>query len=214
MVSMCFKYVALDSEEKVALFLKNLKSFCPVTNLHNQFYSYRDISSDTSFFKDILPSSTIITYPLRLQSHVQSHLNLKIFIFLELFICCSLQGCTLHLLRCCRIQHAKRNLRHKAHFLDNKGDAIQGLQYYVAMTSAEKNQIVFSPTWPSEASKNLFTKILETLGINREKYSMVNITSCLMNLENIFSKPELFQERRKTTLVRKAHMHFTVFPAR
>lgn len=63
---MCFEYTALDSEEKVALFLKNLKSLCLPTNLHNQFCSYRDISSNINFFKDSLSSSTSITHPLRL----------------------------------------------------------------------------------------------------------------------------------------------------
>lgn len=34
-----------------------------------------------------------------------------------------------------------------------------------------------------------------------------------MNPENIFNTPEPFQERWKITLVRKAHMHFTMIPA-
>jgi len=82
------------------------------------------------------------------------------------------------------------------------------------MTSAEENEIVFSLTWPSEACKNFFTKILKTLGINGEKHFMVNIISCLMNLKNIFNTPELFQGRQNTALVRKGHMQFTMFPAR
>lgn len=139
--------------------------------------------------------------------------NVKRFIFLELFICCTLHGYTLCLLSCCRIQNANRNLRYKTCFLD-KGGAIQGLQCIVAMTSVEENQIVFSLTRPSETCKNLFMKTLDTLGINGDKYSMVNITSCLMYLENIFNILELFQERRKVTLVRNTHMNFTMLPSR
>lgn len=61
------------------------------------------------------------------------------------------------------------------------------------MTFAEEKWIVFS-TWPSKTCKNLFIEILETLGINGEKYSMVNITSSFMNLETIFNTTELFQK--------------------
>lgn len=66
---MCFEYAGLENEGNVALFSNNLKYLFLPTNFHNEFYYYEDVSSDTSFFKDILSSTTNVTHLLRLQSH-------------------------------------------------------------------------------------------------------------------------------------------------